>query len=47
MTNIANPRTMNVNMRGKEEKARWAAVAPIDSMHSRYPLVDPINDMSI
>ncbi|XP_047978618.1 uncharacterized protein LOC125220492 [Salvia hispanica] len=47
MVNIANPRNMNVTLRGKEEKTRWAALAPLDSMPSRYPVIDLITDMGI
>lgn len=47
MANIVNPRTVNVTLRGKAEKARWAALAPLDNMPSRFPLTDLITDMGI
>ena len=47
MVNLANPRNVNVTLRGKEQKARWAALAPLDSMPSRYPVDHLITDMGI
>ncbi|XP_042013068.1 uncharacterized protein LOC121761492 [Salvia splendens] len=47
MANIANPRNVNVNLRGKKEKAWWVALTPLYSMSSRYLQSGPINDMGI
>ena len=47
MVKFANPRNVNVTLRGKDEKTRWAALAPLDSMSSRYPVNDLITDMGI